>query len=182
MRCMTFAEWLRLLPYANYDNDIDFGKLTRPESVGGHEVMKNLNVITFGQLCQLQELKKVEDMFIGVPKILLNMTTEEVMRSDATDVVRLSAWVAREVKRISDLFGKLNKKPTAEEQQAGIEEMKFGMFGIVDWYAQRMHIADHEQVMSIAWVRIYECMRMDNIKAQFMERLNKIYNEKMKRK
>lgn len=170
-----FGYWMLLLKHARFEGVVDFEKLTRPLSVCGKRIPTNLNGITFGQLCQLQELKNITEMFVRVPCILLDVTEEDVLNAKTTEVVRLSAWVAQEVKRINELFEKLNRTPNSEEIRAGVNKLHHGMFGICDWYAKRMGITDHEEVMRTAWVRIYQCMKIDNENRAFEERLQKIY-------
>jgi len=42
-----------------------------------------------------------------------------------------------------------------------VDKLSFGLFGLVDYYATRMGITDHEQVESVPWVRVYKCLDMD---------------------
>lgn len=171
----VFGHWLRLLKYARFEGEVDFTKLTRPLCVCNKRVPTNLNGITFGQLCQLQELKTIGEMFVRVPCILLDVTEVEVLQARTTDVVRLSAWVAQEMKRINEMWEKINRKPKSEEVRAGIDRIRHGLFGIADWYARRMGITDHEEVMQTSWIRVYKCMQMDNENALFAEKLQNIY-------
>ena len=177
-----FGYWLLLLKHAKYEGDVNFEKLTRPLSVCGKRTPADLNGITFGQLCQLQELKNIAEMFVRVPVILLGVNEEEVMRAKTVEVVRLSAWVAQELKRINGLFEKINRVPSSEEIRAGVGKLHHGMFGMCDWYAKRMGITDHEEVMRTAWVRIYQCMKIDHENRMFEERLQKIYMNDRKTK
>jgi hypothetical protein len=177
-----FGYWLLLLKHAKFESEVDFTKLSRPLCVCRRRVPTNLNGITFGQLCQLQELKNIGEMFVRVPVILLGATESEVLQARTTDVVRLSAWVAQELKRINEMWEKINRKPNSEEVRAGIDRIRHGMFGIADWYARRMGITDHEEVMQTSWIRVYQCMRMDNENARFAETLQKIYMNDRKTK
>ena len=72
--------------------------------------------------------------------------------------------------------------PTAEEIRAGINKMNFGVFGMIDWYARRMGITDHEEVMSVPWVRVYKCLDMDSQTNEYHKRLTKIRNDEYRRR
>ena len=121
-------------------------------------------------------------MFIVPLRVIMGMSTDEVMQSSATEVVRFAAWAAREMERINKLFASTNRKPTDKERKAGIESLKFGIFGTVDYYAQRMGIKDHEEVMSVPWMRIYKCLQIDSEKAKYELRLRKVYESENGRK
>lgn len=182
MRDESFAYWLVVLKHSRVEGDVDFMKLTRPLSVCGKPTPENLNGITFGQLCQLQEIKDVAQMFVRVPKILLDIDEAQVMRARAVDVVRLTGWVAQEMKRINGLFEKIRRTPKSQEVRAGIDKLNHGMFGTADWYAKRMGITDHEEVMSVSWLRIYQCMKIDHDNALYEERLQKVYENDRKQR
>lgn len=179
-----FGYWLWLTRWGRFGEELDFSALSRCKRVGKRETPDTLNGITFGQLWQLQELKDMGKMLVEVPKIVLGMTDEELAEAPTTEVVRFVAWTARELKRINDLFEKINRKPKSEEVRAGIHKLNHGLFGMADWYAKRMGIKDHEEVMSVGWIRIYQCMKKDNEVAEFEERLQKVYenDRKMRRK
>ena len=59
--------------------------------------------------------------------------------------------------------------------------MRFGLFGMLDWYAVRMGISDHDQVLKVPWLRIYKCMDMDNKRRAYEKRLQKVQADEMKR-
>mgnify|MGYP003516559784 FL=1 len=45
-----------------------------------------------------------------------------------------------------------------------------------------MGISDHDQVLKTPWLRIYECMEMDNKRSVYERNLQKLQAEEMKRK
>ena len=79
------------------------------------------------------------------------------------------------MQKINKLFDSVKSKPTKEEERAGIENLKFGVFGLIDWYALRMGITDHEEVTKVTWGRVYKCLEMDNKKRDFEKRLAEVY-------
>lgn len=156
-------------------------ELPAPKYVGGHKVPGSLNDLTLGELMSLQGMSDVKDCLFVVCRVLFGMDEKEVLVTSAEEVVALSAWVAKEVLRIEKLFASTSVPPTAEEKKAGVESLSFGMFGILDYYALRMGITNHEEVERVPWVRIYKCMEMDAAKIQYERRLRTIYQERSKK-
>ena len=179
---MKFSEWCMLLRYGTFEKSFQFERLGKPMFVGDKAIMSDLNELTFGQIVKLQEIQKMNEIFIVPPQVILDMSVDEVMNTSATEVVRFAAWVAREMVRINKLFASTNRKPTEKERRAGIERLTFGTFGTVDYYAQRMGIKDHEEVMSVPWMRVYKCLQIDSEKAKYEQRLRKLYEDEQRRK
>ena len=84
------------------------------------------------------------------------------------------------MERIGKLFKSLESDKTSEEIRAGIEKLDFGAFGLVDWYAKRMGIVDHEEVFATPWQRIYQCLKIDHENAEFEKRYRNIINRQNK--
>lgn len=152
----------------------------RPLKVGGVETPSTLNDLSLGELMQLQGISSEREMILVPCKVLLGLDERKVMNSDAHDVLAFVFWTAREVERINKLFASTNIPPTPEEKQAGADKMNFGMFGIIDYYAQRMGITDHEAVEHVPWVRVYKCLDMDAQRARMERRLRKILERRKK--
>ena len=91
-------------------------------------------------------------------------------------------WTFGEVEKINNIFEKLHTEPTHREKQAGVERLQFGLFGMLDWYAQRMKIQNHDDVLQVPWARIYKCMDMDAKKAQYERRLQDLATKEMNHK
>ena len=113
-------------------------------------------------------------------KTLLNMKEESILNAKAETVLGFSMWVITEVERINKLFSSTSVKPTKEEKEAGVEKLSFGMFGMIDHYALRMGIANHEEVEKVPWIRIYKCLDIDSEKAKFQRRLQNVYSRNNK--
>ena len=90
-----------------------------------------------------------DGMIYGICSIIMGLEAEEVDKARAVDVVRFAGWVMSEVKRINKLFEATNVKPTSQQIRAGINNLKFGLFGVLDWYALRMGYQDHEKVADV---------------------------------
>lgn len=166
----TFGEWLIIATTAHYKME----RYTRPAFVGDKQVPENLNALTIGQLIELSELGDTNQSIYKVTEIILGLTAEETDRARAVDVVRMVGWTFGEVEKINKLFETLRTEPTQREKKAGVDKLQFGLFGMLDWYALRMGIENHDDVLSVPWMRIYKCMDMDARKAQYERRLNEV--------
>lgn len=149
-------------------------RLQRPFAVAGVQTPATLNDLNMGQLMQLQGIRTDRD-FIFIPcQVLLGLPECSVIKSDASEVLGFCYWVAKEVERINKLFASASVPPTPEEVKAGADGLNFGMFGLVDYYALRMGITDHEAVERVPWVRVYKCLDMDARRIMVDRRLRKI--------
>lgn len=175
---MTVAEFLQISDVITEDSLDNLQQTKKPVKLAGEATPENLDGITFGQLVRLQEIRGFSDLLFTPPAVLLELKKEQVMSADFEDVVGFSNWVGKEVARIGELFAKTNVPPTPEQERAGISRLKFGMFGILDYYALRMRITDHEAVEEVPWVRIYKCLDMDAQRARFERRLKKVLEGK----
>lgn len=180
-RC-SYGEFLLLIGLCVEDKQKELmgilNKQERPDFLCGRSVPRDLNAITYGQLDDLQTAANAEDPFVETCKILLGISKEEVMDEDVNDVFGFVNFVANEILRINKVFSSIKVSYSPEEREAGVEELSFGSFGVLDWYAQRMHIANQNEVRDIAWVRIFQCMKNDNERNEYERRLSKIYSKK----
>lgn len=176
---MTVKEFLILSDVSSNQGEItsQMEKLPRPVKVGDVVTPDTLNDLTFGQLIKLQSISTTMDVILLPCRELLGLTDEEIMMCDAEQVMGFSMWAAKQVEGINNLFASTSVPPTQEEARAGIEQMQFGMFGLIDYFATRMGITDHEQVESVPWVRIYKCLDIDAKRYVFQRRLRKILSE-----
>lgn len=174
-----FGYWIKVAPLTGFQMQ----EFSRPAFVGKHEVPANLNELTIGQLIELSQLKDDTNSIYRIAEIVMSLSRKEVNKARAVDVVRLAGWVCAETKKINKLFDSVGAaKPTANEKKAGVETLRFGLFGMLDWYALRMRIHDHDEVLSVPWMRIYKCMDMDAKKQKYERNLQRIAAEEMKQK
>ena len=152
----------------------------RPDKLCGVEVPQNLNAISYGTLDDLQTASNADDIAGEVCKILLNIEPDKLKNEDVNKVFGFTNFVTKQLNNINRLFARIKPSYSNEEKEAGIESLNFGSFGVLDWYAQRMHIANQNDVRDIAWVRIYQCMKNDNEKNEFERRLSEGYRKHKK--
>ena len=173
----TFAEWLAIANCSGFQMQ----EFTRPAFVANVRTMENLDNITFGQLIQLSELQDSDDAFFIICEVLLGLTRAQTRKARAIDVVRFVGWVTTEMKKIVKLFEKVNIKPTRLETLAGIDTLQFGLFGVIDWYAQRQGIQNHDDVLQVNWMQVWKCMDMDAKKIWYNRRYNKVLENEQRR-
>lgn len=156
-------------------------KLPRPISVCGKGIPENLNMITYGQLDDLHDCPDGILAIVNCCKSILGVEEEDVMKESAERVLWFVMFCNKEVERINKMFSSINPHFDSEEKQAGVDKLKFGSFGILDWYARRMGIPDQNDVRVIPWIRIYKCMKNDNELREYDRRLRDIYKFKAKK-
>lgn len=174
----TYGYWRVIARHCNYTIPEDF---ERPAYIGQTKCPEDLNGLTIGQLIEIGEANGAEADY-RIIDIVLGMGKEQADKCRATEVVAFLSWVGRQVKRINKLFEQVQTKPTAKEKQAGVDNLQFGLFGILDWYAKRMGITNHDDVLTVPWLRIYKCMDMDNKVERYQRRYNEISMQEARRK
>ena len=169
-----------LLLYNSLDEESQqrLSALERPSFVGKHETPDSLNEMTFGELLQLKEMKTVKDMVVLPCAVLFGMGEMDIMKADYKQTFGFANFVMSEIVRINELFAGISSEPTQEEIQAGVEQLQYGDFGLIDYFAKRQGMSDHDDVLKLGWIRIYQCLKMDSEKIQYERRLNEIYSKK----
>ena len=146
--------------------------------IGRHQTPANLDEATLGDVIEGgDQLSKAESVLQGVQR-LSGLTEEQLMDAPAQDVLAFIGMCAEQLRRIERLFAACKVEPTKEERQAGMADLDHGVFGLVDWYAQRMGISDHDQVFErVKWVYVYNALKIDTDNQRFQRRLQEIiYN------
>lgn len=156
----------------------------KPKYFLGKDVPEDLNMITFGEysdLCDAIGMKDHIDALKEIVRVLNPESTEDDLNYEyAYDAWGYANWVIKEIGRINEVFSSIKVEYTDQEKKAGIDQIQFGTFGILDWYARRMGIADQNLVNSEKWVRIYQCMKNDAEETAYNRRLQKVYEQESK--
>lgn len=174
----TYGYWRVIARHCNYTIEEGF---ERPAYIGEVKCPEDLSALTIGQLIEIGETSGADTDY-RIIDIVLGMDKEQADNCRATEVVAFLSWIGRQVKRINKLFESIQTRPTAKEKQAGVDNLQFGLFGILDWYAKRMGITNHDEVLAVPWLRIYKCMEMDNKVEQYQRRYNEISMQEARRK
>lgn len=182
----SYGDFLILYPLCAEKNSQELvahlNSCERPGYLGDKEVPANLNGISYGVLDDLSRIGKGKDPLASAIEIVLDMKSDEIYRLPVTKVFGFSNFVVKEVERINGLFSAIKLDHTSEEISAGIEQLNFGSFGVLDWYARRMRITNQNEVRSVPWVRIYTCMKNDTEQAAYERRYNKVILDNAKRR
>ena len=67
-----------------------------------------------------------------------------------------------------------------DEIAAGVNDLDSGPFGLVDWYARRMGYKDHDEVLRVPWLRVWQTMKIDADRDDYERRLRDVINAKYK--
>ncbi len=153
--------------------------LPKPNKVCGVRTPLNLNDLTIGDLFSLQA-DGVHALIERIASVILKVHPRRCYNERADKMLGFVFWVGRELERIAALFASTGNQPTPEEIKAGINDLDFGPFGIIDWYAHRQGYQDQNDAAKVAWVRVCECMRIDNERIAFERRLREIMANKNK--
>lgn len=180
----TLREVLTLIPVLDQERfTASLANTKRPKMLCGVPTPENLNGITYGTLCGLSYASRnPETAIFDVCNVLLDIDRDTLMQEPADDVFGFIRFVSGEAERINKMFDDIAIEPTKEQIQAGANNLNFGAFGTLDWYARRMGITNHDEVMILTWERIYQCMKIDNEMQMYERRLNKIYEQKAKQR
>lgn len=174
---ITIGQALKLEKYLSQQTLTVIPECPKPERLCRQLLPDNLNDLTFGELLELQSETDTTLMIKRCGSIILHLDSE-IMNAQAVDVFGFIFWVGRELERIAALFASTRSQPTPEEIRAGINDLDFGPFGIIDWYARRMGISEHDDVLKFKWVRIYQCMKIDCDTSSYERRLREIIIKK----
>jgi hypothetical protein len=177
----TVADVLHWEPYLNDEQLAELRKVACPAKIGRKQAPQDLNDITLGQLIQLEAIGAEKGVFVAIAETLLGKDEEWAMDAPALPMLGLRNMVVAEQDRIAGLFKMLEREPDAAEVMAGIDKLNFGLVGLADWYARRMHITDHDVAFKTPWVRIWQCRSNDQKEAEFDRKLQEILIHKNNR-
>ena len=154
----------------------------RPMFLGGKRVPESLNGMSYGTLDDLHaDVEMGNDPIVTCLKSVMGFTEEEIPLLPIEEVYGFRNFVIKELERINKLFAEITVNYSNEEIRAGVKDLNFGSFGVLDWYAKRMGITNQNEVRDVAWVRIYTCMYNDAMKNNYERKLNKQYTSKVKK-
>lgn len=156
-----------------------------PDFLFSEKCPSDLNGLSFGQYSDICNAMKSGDHIAAMIEfchVVFSIDDADIMGANVFDVFGFATMVCKEIERITKLFNSINVIHSAEEEQAGVKRLQFGVFGMLDWYARRMGITDHNEVNRVSWLRIYQCLKNDSEENAYQRRLQKVYNDKMKKK
>lgn len=180
-RVRGFLKWE---PYLADFKKEQLADVPAPKRIGFWKVPSDLSGLTFEGLVRLWSIRSTTELFRLTASVVIGMPAPAVMLLPLFPTLPMLGavnMVRRELQKIQQAFDSISeiKKPTRQELEAGCQDLKHGVFGIADWYAQRMGITDHDEAFRTKWTRIYQCLRNDAETAEYRRRLNKIMADEM---
>ena len=182
---LPFSQFVMLMPFMTEETIKSLIFVPTPKVFCKVDIPQDLQLATFGTLTELQHSPIKDDYLQTCCKlvsVLTGIEAEVVAKCKAIEVLGIVNMIQREMERIGKLFSSLHSDKSSEEIAAGIDKLEFGTFGLVDWYAQRMGIIDHEDVFKTPWARIFQCAKIDHENNEFEKRYRKIIENKNKLK
>ena len=184
-RRYTYGEFLTLFPCCSRAHQKELletlDKATCPKFLDGKEVPENLFAISYGKLDELRNASNKVDPGAECIKIILGIDLERIYRLNVFDVFGFARFCKEQIEKINNLFSALKINYSPEEVAAGVKDLQFGSFGVLDWYAKRMGITNQNEVLDVAWIRIYNCMKNDTEQNNYERRLRKQYLNQTKK-
>lgn len=186
----TYGDFILFLPMLSDEcakKDLDIlNNAPKPDYICGRDI-PDFNTLTFGQYSDLCDAMGNEDKAVAMVEMIKAIFPNDVMEDEINEAPAYDVWgfcsfAAKEADRINKVFGSIKFDKTPEEKQAGIDKLQFGTFGILDWYARRMKITDQNEVYSVKWVRIYQCMANDTEEAAYNRRLQAVYSNNARKR
>lgn len=185
-RRYTYGEFLVLFPCCRKTHQDELLAVLDgarcPGYLCGKEVPKDLFAISYGKLDELRNAAESEDPAVECLKILLGITPVEAYSLNVFDVFGFMHFCREQINKINKIFASLKVQYSSEELAAGVKDLDFGSFGVLDWYARRMGITNQNEVREVAWVRIFNCMKNDTEQNNYERRLRKQYQTQIKKK
>lgn len=180
-----FAKFVALMPYMTEESIKSLVLIPTPKQFGKKAVPQDLQMVNFGMLVKLQQAPKDNDYLktcCSLVSVLTGVPADIVASRRTYDVLGIVNMIQSEMARIGRLFKNLQGEKSNEELMAGVDRLDFGAFGLVDWYAKRMGIIDHEDVFNTPWARIYQCAKIDHENAEFDKRYRDILYKRSHKK
>lgn len=178
----TLAEFIFFIDVFNINEKKIDGLFEKLESYPIPDLLnKSFNELKFKQLIELQSgIKTFHDLIFVSFDVVYDLKQKDIMNLSAFDCLKFAFYAKDELERITKLFKDIEYKPTAEEEKAGIKNISHGFFSTIDWYARRMGIHNHDEVVELNWLRIYQCLKIDSDNNRFEKRYRQVINQQNK--
>ena len=179
-QCST-AHFLAVMDCLTKESRESLKDAKRPSTYKGKSLKENINALMYGELLELLNIKTVADEFVKPMQVVEGMAEADVLKTDIKVTAGYRNWIFDEITRVQKMFESLSDsvKYTSQELQAGVTDLNFGAFGVIDSFARRMGIINHDYVLEcVPWIVIYQCMKMDNETVAYQRRLQDIIYKK----
>lgn len=173
-----FLNFIKIYDVVDNDTRSLLAVLPCPKTIAGKQVAQDLSGIKLANLIDLQVCKTDVELINVALRDIAELDARQMATATIAEVFGFVDMISREVKRISELFKSVAVEPTEDERKAGIEQLQFGLFGLLDWYAKRMGMTDQDQVLQVNWQKVYRCSLNDKQQIEYQRRLQKVMADK----
>lgn len=154
-----------------------------PRTIVGNELPDSLEGLTYGQLLDIQHASGHDHtLLMEALRCLYGITSDRmVVEEDVKAVYGFLRFIATQLAKVDKAFKSIQRKPSNEEIEAGVEEIGIGAVGLLDWYAKRQGLKSFRDTLGVKWIDIWSVMRIDAKNADFKKNLEDVYKRKHRR-
>ncbi len=193
MKIRSIEDLIRWEGLITEESKAKLQSIGRPLRLAGKKTPDNLDYITLGQLITLWHIKDERDLFYLSALCVLAYDENErrsrlkqwsigrkLRRAGAGCAIGWSNFVSNELIRINEMWQRCNVPLSDIDRQAGAGELNFGFFSIIDAYAQRQGIVNHDDVLKVKWIEVWQSLQKDAEIAKFQLRRERILESLIK--
>ncbi len=162
---MTYGQYCLLYSVGattNHDYIVEHSE--KPKRLCGRYLPEDLSNLRMGKFIELMNCKDEIKLLTTV----YNVTESELQSEWAQNVVGAIKWTIGQLESITGLFSQLEDDIATEKRG--------NVFSTIDWYALRMGITNHDEVLKVPCITIWRCALEDQEKRK--EQLKKQKNDK----
>lgn len=147
---MTYGQYSLLYSVGAITNhDYIVKHSEKPRRLCGRYMPSTLTHIRMGTFVEVMQCKDE----IKLLKTIYNVTESELQNEWAQNVIGAIKWTIEQLESITESFSQL-EDGTKTDKQGNI-------FSAIDWYAQRMGITNHDDVLKVPCLIIWQCAKED---------------------
>lgn len=190
MKIRSIEDLIRWEDLISEDSKAKLQAIGRPARLAGKKTPENLDDITLGQLITLWHIKDERDLFylsalciFAYDKSVFRQKLIEIRlrHAGAGRAIGWSNFVSNELIRINEMWQRCDVPLSDIDRQAGAADLNFGFFSIIDAYAQRQGIVNHDDVLKVKWIEVWQSLQKDAEIAKFQLRRERILESRLKR-
>lgn len=121
----------------------------KPRRLCGRYMPDSLTHLRMGTFVEVMQCKDEVKLLTTI----YNVTESELKTEWAQNVVGAIKWTIEQLESITASFSQLESDTTTDKQG--------NIFSTIDWYAQRMGITSHDDVLKVPCLIIWQCAKED---------------------
>lgn len=147
---MTYGQYSLLYSFGaiqNHDYIVEHSE--KPRRLCGRYMPDDLTHLRMGTFVEMMQCKDE----IKLLTTIYNVTESELQCEWAQNVVGAIKWTIEQLESITELFSQLDGDAESDKQGS--------IFSTIDWYALRMGITEHDKVLKVPCLIIWQCAKED---------------------